>query len=158
MKNNFGFPVRLAHRSPVKGAHSMSTGYRLSVECNRPDSPCDIATTIRQSASVWSSAAALMKGLINSSWWQLLIVIGQFRLIACAQTNYSVRSEIARMLLLRYETFSANRLLKRNANFLSIFVTGTAKLSFHHTRFIITTVNKLFKQSINTMIKNWNND
>lgn len=67
MKNNFGFPARLEHRSPVKGVHSISTGYRLSVECNRPDSPCDIATTIRQSASVWSSAAALMKGLINSS-------------------------------------------------------------------------------------------
>lgn len=86
MKNNFGFPARVEHRSPVKGVHSISTGYRLSVECNRPDSPCDIATTIRQSASVWSSAAALMKGLINSSRWPL-IVIGRSSLIAYAQTN-----------------------------------------------------------------------
>lgn len=74
MKNSFGFPARLEHRSPVKGVHSISTGYRLSVECNRPDSPCDIATTIRQSASVWSSAEALMKGLINSSRWPLIVV------------------------------------------------------------------------------------
>lgn len=86
MKNNFGFPARVELRSPVKGVHSISTGYKLSVECNRPDSPCDIATTIRQSASVWSSAAALMKGLINSSRWPL-IAVGRSSLIAYAQTN-----------------------------------------------------------------------
>lgn len=67
MKNNFGLPARVEHRSAVKGAHSISTGYMLSLEYSKPDSPCDMATTTRQSASRWSSAAALMKGLINST-------------------------------------------------------------------------------------------
>lgn len=66
MKNNFGLPAKLGHRLPGKGLQSISTGYTLSAAYRTPDSPCDIAATTRQSASVWSSAAALMKGLINS--------------------------------------------------------------------------------------------
>jgi len=113
MKNNFGFPAKLEHRSPVKGVHSISTGYRLSVECNRSDSPCDIAATTRQSASVWSSAAALMKGLINSSRWSLNGRRTRSGLIACAQTTLR-RSEIVRILFAASRVFSGGFETLRN--------------------------------------------
>ena len=87
MKNNFGLPARLGHRSPRKGVHSMSTGYTLSVVCRKPDSPCDIAATIRQSASVWSSAAALMKGLINSAA-PAITSLGLFARVARYKAQY----------------------------------------------------------------------
>jgi hypothetical protein len=59
MKKSFGLPTRVGHLSPVKRNQSSCVWYSVSRVCRHPDSPCDITTTSRQSAVLWSSFAAV---------------------------------------------------------------------------------------------------